>query len=204
MRHVEYALWQGDLSPTNTVPIGAVLFRSGRRDNPCLAIEQRTSVSTFDLEPDFYHTWLLDLGERYQEKGLLDDAEERFRACEKLFPRKRQLWQHSLSCAILARTAAVTVRLDPELAFVCALMMDFGKIVLLSLIQEVMDKEPDYRVASEETIEEIIEVYHPKIGGGGGQEVESSSRCERGDHLPSHTGGREETQKLRGHLQSQR
>jgi len=84
---------------------------------------------------------------------------------DRFLERKRELWRHSLSCAILARTMAVSARLDPELAFVCGLMMDFGKIVLLSLIQEVMEKQPQYRAASQETIEEIVEVYHPKVGG---------------------------------------
>ncbi len=78
---------------------------------------------------------------------------------------KKRLWQHSFACALAARAIAMTARLDRELAFLCGLMMDFGKIVLLSLIQEVMEKERDYQMAPTEVVESIVETYHPKVGG---------------------------------------
>lgn len=78
---------------------------------------------------------------------------------------KKRLWQHSFACALAGRMIAMTARLDRELAFLCGLMMDFGKIVLLSLIQEVMEKERDYQMTPTEVIEEIVETYHPKVGG---------------------------------------
>ena len=66
---------------------------------------------------------------------------------------------------MLARAIATTVRLDRELAFLCGQMMDFGKIVLLSLIQEAMEKEPQYKTAPAEVVDGIVEAYHPKLGG---------------------------------------
>ena len=78
---------------------------------------------------------------------------------------KQRLWQHSVACALTAHMIASIVRLDRDQAFLCGLMMDFGKIVLLSLIQDVMSEERDYQMAPAEVIEKIIETYHPKIGG---------------------------------------
>lgn len=82
---------------------------------------------------------------------------------------KQQLWQRSVVCALCAHLIATAVRLDRDLAFLCGLMMDFGKIVLLSLIQDVMAEEHDYQMAPAEVIEGIIEAYHPKVGGAIGE-----------------------------------
>jgi len=57
------------------------------------------------------------------------------------------------------------MRLNRDLSFLCGLMMDFGKIVLLSLIQDVMAKEREYQMAPADLVERIIETYHPKVGG---------------------------------------
>jgi len=78
---------------------------------------------------------------------------------------KKRLWQHSVACALLARIIAATARLDRETAFLCGLMQDFGKIVLLSLIQDIMSKGRDYQMAPAEVVAEIIQTYHPKVGG---------------------------------------
>jgi HD-like signal output (HDOD) protein len=77
---------------------------------------------------------------------------------------KKRLWEHASACALLARFIALPVRLDHNLAFLCALMMDFGKIVLLSIVQEVITKDRTYQKAPPEIIDEIIEAYHPKVG----------------------------------------
>ena len=78
---------------------------------------------------------------------------------------KKRLWEHSSACALLARVIAFTVRLDHNIAFLCGLMMDFGKIVMLSLIQEVMTKESHFQMTPIEAVEGILEAYHPKAGG---------------------------------------
>jgi HD-like signal output (HDOD) protein len=78
---------------------------------------------------------------------------------------KQRLWQRSIICALLAHLIAATIRLDRDLAFLCGLMMDFGKTVLFSVIQDAMSEESDYQMAPTEVIEEIIEAYHPKVGG---------------------------------------
>lgn len=84
--------------------------------------------------------------------------------------KKKKLWEHSSACALFARFIALPVRLDHNLAFLCGLMQDFGKIVLLSIIQEVMTQEANTRRLSEEEIEEILETYHPRVGSIVGEE----------------------------------
>ncbi|MFN7949030.1 MAG: HDOD domain-containing protein [Blastocatellia bacterium] len=79
--------------------------------------------------------------------------------------RKKELWKHSLACALLARVIASTVRFDRDVAFLCGLMMDFGKSVLLSLIQDVMTEEPQWQRSPTEMVEMILDTYHPRVGG---------------------------------------
>jgi len=80
-----------------------------------------------------------------------------------LFPETRQqLWQHASACSLLARIIALPVRLDHNLAFLCGLMMDIGKLVLLSLIQEVMTKARNYQAPPAKVVKEVIEAYHQK------------------------------------------
>lgn len=79
--------------------------------------------------------------------------------------RKAELWKHSLACALMARTIAATLRMERDVAFLCALMMDLGKIVLLSLLQEIMTQEPAWQKTGAETVEAILQTYHPRVGG---------------------------------------
>ena len=44
-------------------------------------------------------------------------------------------------------------------------MIDFGKSVLLSLIQELMHKQQEYQTTPKAVIDYLIETYHPKVGG---------------------------------------
>jgi hypothetical protein len=58
---------------------------------------------------------------------------------------RKQIWQHSLACALLSRSISTIFRLDREQAFLCGLMIDFGKLILLSLIFELMQKKQEYQ-----------------------------------------------------------
>jgi HD-like signal output (HDOD) protein len=78
---------------------------------------------------------------------------------------KQRIWEHASTCSLLSRLIATTVRLDHNLAFLCGLMMDFGKIALLSLIQEVQLKHSRYQSTPPEIITGIVEAYHSKVGG---------------------------------------
>lgn len=78
---------------------------------------------------------------------------------------RKQLWQHSLACALLSRSIATLLRVDREQAFLCGLMIDFGKLLLLSLIFDLMQKKQEYQATPKRIIQEILETYHPKVGG---------------------------------------
>jgi HD-like signal output (HDOD) protein len=78
---------------------------------------------------------------------------------------RKQIWQHSLACALLSRSISTIFRLDREQAFLCGLMIDFGKLILLSLIFELMQKKQEYQATPKNVIEDVIETYHPKVGG---------------------------------------
>ncbi len=79
--------------------------------------------------------------------------------------RKTQLWPYSLSTALVAQMVAVPAGLDRDIAFLCGLMMDFGKVVLLSLIQDVMTQDPVWQRTPAELVDSLLENYHSKVGG---------------------------------------
>lgn len=78
---------------------------------------------------------------------------------------KKVVWKRSLASALLARSMSLIAQVDREQAFLCGLMINFGKIVLFSLIQDLMQKEPEYQSTSKSAIDYIISSYHQKVGG---------------------------------------
>jgi putative nucleotidyltransferase with HDIG domain len=68
----------------------------------------------------------------------------------------REILLHSLVCAFIAKKLAVDIRTDPEEAFVCGLLHDIGKTVLLNIL-------PDYRL-SKEMVDALTEECHPHAG----------------------------------------
>jgi putative nucleotidyltransferase with HDIG domain len=70
--------------------------------------------------------------------------------------RVREILLHSLVCAFIAKKIAVDIRTDPEEAFVCGLLHDIGKTVLLNIL-------PEYRL-SKEMVDALTEEYHPHAG----------------------------------------
>jgi HD-like signal output (HDOD) protein len=78
---------------------------------------------------------------------------------------KKAVWKRSLVSALLARSMSLIAQVDREQAFLCGLMIDFGKIVLFSLIHDLMQKEPEYKTTSKSAIDYIINSYHQKVGG---------------------------------------
>jgi HD-like signal output (HDOD) protein len=77
---------------------------------------------------------------------------------------RKRIWKHSLACALLSRAVAPIARVEREQAFLCGLMIDFGKSVLLSLIQDLMHKQHEYQTTPKSVIDYLIETYHPKVG----------------------------------------
>ena len=78
---------------------------------------------------------------------------------------RKLIWKHSLSCALLSRAIAPIARVERELVFLCGLMIDFGKSILLSLIHDLMNKQKEYQATPKTVIDYLVETYHPKVGG---------------------------------------
>lgn len=78
---------------------------------------------------------------------------------------KKHIWNHSLACAVLSRSIAPIAKVEREQAFLCGLMIDFGKFVLLSLIHEMMQQEGEYQTTPKSAVDYIVDTYHPKVGG---------------------------------------
>jgi HD-like signal output (HDOD) protein len=79
--------------------------------------------------------------------------------------RKNQLWQYSLSTALVAQMVAIPAAQDRDIAFLCGLMMDFGKTVLLSMIQDVMTQDPVWQRTPADLVDRLLDSYHAKVGG---------------------------------------
>jgi putative nucleotidyltransferase with HDIG domain len=68
----------------------------------------------------------------------------------------KEILRHSLLCAFVAKKIAIALRLDPEEAFVCGLLHDIGKTVILNLI-------PDLQV-TDDVKQELLHDYHSQVG----------------------------------------
>lgn len=73
---------------------------------------------------------------------------------------KRRLRAHSNLTAFVAHSIAARVRLDPNLAFLCGLLIDFGKSVLYSLIQDLLEGG----FAPAKVVAEIVRDYNQRVG----------------------------------------
>jgi len=68
----------------------------------------------------------------------------------------KEILRHSLLCAFVAKKIAIALRLDPEEAFVCGLLHDIGKTVMLNLIAD-----PG---VTPEMKKELMGEYHSHVG----------------------------------------
>lgn len=68
----------------------------------------------------------------------------------------KEILRHSLFCAFIAKKIAIALRLDPEEAFVCGLLHDIGKTVILNLITDPK--------VNDEMKQDLLREYHPHVG----------------------------------------
>jgi putative nucleotidyltransferase with HDIG domain len=67
-----------------------------------------------------------------------------------------EVLSHSLLCAFIAQKAAADIGIDPEEFFVCSLLHDIGKTVLLNMVA-------DYDLP-EEMVGNLLDGYHQQVG----------------------------------------
>lgn len=68
----------------------------------------------------------------------------------------KEILRHSLFCAFIAKKIAIALRLDPEEAFVCGLLHDIGKTVILNMVTDCK--------INDEMKRELLHEYHPHVG----------------------------------------
>lgn len=76
-----------------------------------------------------------------------------------------RLWEHSLSTGFLAKEIAKLKGLDSEYAFLCGILHDIGKPILLNTLEDLRRKNPDRYYLSDELVDEILLDYHEAVGG---------------------------------------
>jgi putative nucleotidyltransferase with HDIG domain len=77
--------------------------------------------------------------------------------------RAKQLWLHSLGAAVMAREIAKTSRVEPEEAFLAALLHDIGKTVILGLVADEEKRHPGVRIP-DPLLWRILEEAHTAVG----------------------------------------
>ena len=77
--------------------------------------------------------------------------------------RAKQLWLHSLGAAVMAREIAKGSRVEPEEAFLAALLHDIGKTVILGLVADEEKRHPGVRI-SDPLLWKILEEAHTAVG----------------------------------------
>ncbi|MDP8222893.1 MAG: HDOD domain-containing protein [Candidatus Lernaella stagnicola] len=90
---------------------------------------------------------------------------------EKIFHSKtfakymEHLWHHSLAVGFIAREIARLKSLDSEYAFLCGMLHDVGKPILLNSMESLSRKKRDRFYFTNELVDEILHDFHEQVGG---------------------------------------
>ncbi len=77
---------------------------------------------------------------------------------------KRRVWLAALASAALAQELAKLRGLPPEEAFVCGLLHDFGKMIGITCIEEILEAHPTFPAKPLEFWVDVVERYHVELG----------------------------------------
>ncbi|HET9593934.1 MAG TPA: HDOD domain-containing protein [Anaeromyxobacteraceae bacterium] len=77
---------------------------------------------------------------------------------------KRRVWLEALGSAALAQELAKGRNLSPEEAFVCGLLHDFGKMIGIACVEEIVRAHPGFRPRPLEEWVGVVERYHVELG----------------------------------------
>lgn len=75
--------------------------------------------------------------------------------------RARQLWRHSLACALWSRQLAGTLGRDTGLCYLCGLLHDVGKVVTLRAVHDLARRSDN--ALSHEDAGRLIEDFHREV-----------------------------------------
>jgi putative nucleotidyltransferase with HDIG domain len=77
---------------------------------------------------------------------------------------RRTVWRQSVWSAFLCRELAQRWRLDPDPAFLCGLLHDFGRVVALSCLEEILVTAAATIKLSPARCCQVVEAYHVELG----------------------------------------
>jgi HD-like signal output (HDOD) protein len=77
---------------------------------------------------------------------------------------RRRYWRLSMTSAMLCRALAYWRKSNPEEAFICGLLHDFGQVVATACLEEVIARTRDARVLPEATWAACVDRFHVELG----------------------------------------
>jgi HD-like signal output (HDOD) protein len=77
---------------------------------------------------------------------------------------RRHYWRIGMTSAMLCRALAYWRKQNPEEAFICGLLHDFGQVVATACFEEVITRTRDARILPEEMWESCVDRFHVELG----------------------------------------
>ena len=77
---------------------------------------------------------------------------------------RRRYWRLAMTSALLCRALANFRKHNPEEAFICGLLHDFGRVVATACFEEVIARTRDARVLTEEVWATCVDRFHVELG----------------------------------------
>lgn len=77
---------------------------------------------------------------------------------------RRQYWRLSLMSAMLCRSLAHWRKQNPDEAFICGLLHDFGQIVATACLEEILSRANDNRILPESAWTACVDRFHVELG----------------------------------------
>jgi putative nucleotidyltransferase with HDIG domain len=81
-----------------------------------------------------------------------------------LLPLKRMVWRNALFCAELCHNLAGRRGMAEDEAFTCGLLHDFGKMVAISCLEQIVGENKEGRRLSGARCLEVVDTYHVELG----------------------------------------
>jgi HD-like signal output (HDOD) protein len=77
---------------------------------------------------------------------------------------RRHYWRMGMTSAMLCRALAYWRKHNPEEAFICGLLHDFGQVVATACFEEVITRTRDARILPEAMWEKCVDRFHVELG----------------------------------------
>ena len=108
---------------------------------------------------------------------------------------RKQVWQRSLTSAVVCFQLANARRLDGQEGFVCGLLHDIGEVVTVSCLETLLSKHKDERMLSADAWMAFVRDFHGELGVLTATKWKLSEVLQTviaNHHLPSYTGAHQQ------------